>query len=274
MQRVLVTTDFSSSCCHALDYACAITQGKDIALELLHIFPLPVNYTSDAVTLTTLHHSIDQAEALLHDELARSRHAWPYARITGRVTTGGLMENLSEELRTGRPAFIVLGTLGMDDLSLGDDPLEALRNLPAPVLFVPRRVPAAPIRRVAYACNFAHAGPHIPSEKITVWLGLMDAQLSIVHSASHPAAEATEREQEGQHWLEGAFGALQPEFAWVQDDDVISGITGFVSARGIDCVMAVPRRYGIWQSMFHSSRTKALARLNQAPVIAFHERGH
>lgn len=269
MQRVLVTTDFSAACCHALDYACALLQGKGVTLDLLHIFQVPVNYTSDAVTLATLHQSIDQAEALLEEELVRARRAWPEMHLEGRVLSGGFLETLRQEAMRARPLFIVLGTAGHD--AGDDDPLEALRSLPAPVLFVPQDTKPGNIRNVAFACNYAHAGPRIPAAEIGDWMRLTGARLQIVHTSPAGPAAADARELAGKQWLEEAFAALAPEFVWVQDEDVIHGIAGYVNTHEVDCVLAVPRKYGIWQSLFHSSRTKALARLNRVPVMAFHE---
>jgi nucleotide-binding universal stress UspA family protein len=272
MQRVLVTTDFSAACCHALDYACPLLQGKDIALDLLHIFQVPVNYTSDAVTLATLHQNIDQAEDLLERELARARKAWPDMHMEGRVLTGGFLETLHEEAIRSRPLFIVLGTAGHEVYAADDDPLEALRSLPAPVLFVPQGTRPGSIRKVAYACHYAHAGPRIPAAEICEWLRLIHASLAIIHTSPAPADAADAQALAGKQWLEAAFAPLRPEFVWVQDEDVIHGIAGYVSTHEVDCVLAVPRRHGIWQSLFHSSRTKALARLNKVPVMAFRER--
>lgn len=272
MPTVLVSTDFSEACCHGLDYACTILQGKDVSIDLLHIFPVPVTYTSDGIALAALRQAIDGAEDMLEEEVDRIRKRWPDMHIEGRLITGSFLETLREEAIRTRPLFMILGTAGFADLYLGDnDPLNALRMIPVPVLFVPHGAAHKPIRKVAYACNYAYAGPRTPVDEMFNWLRFLDADVQVVHAASEPeGADAVQLA--GEEWLKKALAPLSPEFTWVQDEDVIHGLTSFVSGHDIDCVLVVPRNYGTWKNMFHSSRTKALARLNKVPVIAFHER--
>lgn len=273
MPGVLISTDFSEACCHGVDYACTILQGKDVTLDLVHIFPVPVTYTTDGMALVSLRAAIDRAEDMLEDEVARVKKTYPGMRISGRLITGSFLNTLRQEALRTQPLFIVLGTAGFADLYLGDnDPLNALRSIPAPVLFVPKGVSTRPIKEIAYACNYAYAGPQIPADEMSRWLQFMDARLQIVHTAPESEANATPRQQEGEAWVRHAFEPQHPAFRWIQDADLIHGLTSFISNSNIDCLMVVPRRYGIWQNMFHDSRTKALARLNKVPVIAFHEK--
>ena len=270
MSTVLITTDFSAPSRHALDYACLLLRNKDISLDLLHIFEIPVGYTTDGMALAAIGDATGRAEERMQDELERIRAAYPGISIAGRVITGSFLETLRQEAKlTGAP-FIVLGTAGFTDLYLGDDdPLNALRTIPAPVLFIPHGVPLKPIRNIAYASNYASAGPQIPVRDIMDWIGLMDANLQVVHTDPNPYGTDVQQ-MVGENWLKKHLAPLMPAFHWIRDTDVIHGLSGFIASNNIDCVLVVPRKYGIWQSLFHQSRTKALARLNKIPVIAFH----
>jgi len=272
MPTVLITTDFSAASRHALDYACALLHDKPVTLDLLHVFTIPVTYTTDGVAIVAMGNAIEQAGNLMQDEVERVRHAYPGIRIEGRVIAGSFLETLQQEARLTHALFMILGTAGFGDIYLGDaDPLEALRSIPVPVLFIPLGAAFHPIRNIAFACNYAHTGPETPVQGIVDWVRFMDAALDVVHTDAEPQG-FNEQQATGEQWLKARLSLLNPRYHWIQDADVIRGLSSFLSSGGFDCLMVVPRRYGIWQNMFHRSRTKALARLNRIPIIAFHRR--
>jgi nucleotide-binding universal stress UspA family protein len=271
MPEILIITDFSDKSKHALDFACTLLKDKDATLDLLHIYQLPGTYAADGIAVAAMGNALELANAEVEEEAQRVRDACPGLQITGRIAVGGFLEILQEETQNRKPAFLILGTAGFNDFYLGDeDPLNALRTLHVPVLFVPNAAAIKPIRHVAYACNYAYAGPQTPVNEITQWINFIHADLEVVHSDPNP--EADEEQIKGEGWLKTALNSLQPVFNWVQDSDMLRGLSSFFRRKEVDCVLVVPRKYGFWQSMFRNSRTKALIRLNKLPVIAFHVR--
>jgi len=270
MPTVLITTDFSAASSHALDYACMLLSGKEVRLDLLHIFSVPLTYTADGIALAALSEAIEGVESRMTEEIQRVRSAWPGVQIDGRVVSGGFLTTLREETRLQQPLFVVLGTAGITDLFPGDaDPLNVLRAMYVPVLFVPQDAPLQPIRHIAYACNYAYAGPQIPVHGIIELIQFMNADLQVVHTDAQAKGQ-DQKQAAGELWLKDHLASLQPQYHWQQDEDVLQGITGFLNTHDIDCLLVVPRKHGIWENLFHQSRTKALARMNRVPIIAFH----
>jgi nucleotide-binding universal stress UspA family protein len=272
MPGILIITDFSDKSKHALDFACTLLKDKAASIDLLHIYQLPGTYSADGIAVAAMGNALEQADTEVEEEAQRAKNAYPGLEITGRIVVGGFLETLREETQNTKPAFLILGTAGFNDFYLGDeDPLNALRTLQVPVLFVPHGAAIKPIKHVAYACNYAYAGPQTPVNEITQWINFMHADLEIVHSDPNP--EGTDEVQvKGKGWLKTALNSLQPVFNWVQDSDMLRGLSSFFRRKEVDCVLVVPRKYGFWQTMFRNSRTKALIRLNKLPVIAFHVR--
>ncbi len=274
MDRILITTDFSPASRHALEFTANMVQGRDAAIDLVHIFTVSVVATADALALTGIGAGIERAERLLGEEMEHIRAVWPGIRISGRVIAGHFLDTLREEAAMINPKFIVLGTAGFGDLYLGDtDPLDALKMLQVPVLFVPQGAALRPIRKVTYACNYRYAGPErTPVAAMTDWISWAGAALDIVHTDRQQPGEDP-RQSKGELWLQENLAPLQPSFHWIVDQDVLHGLSTYLSHSDTDCVMAVPRRYGFWESLFHQSRTKALARMNRLPVVAIPELG-
>jgi hypothetical protein len=243
---------------------------KGVVLHLLHIYNIPVTYTADGMTLVAMGDALERAEDRIEEEVARAKAMAPGMEIEGRVITGSFLDALSQETDIVQPLFIILATADFGEVYLGDsDPLDALRSFGVPVLFVPQGAALRPITHMAYACNYAYLGPHTPINEIKNLVGFLKASLQVVHADAHPQGY-DEEQSRGEEWLRNQLAPLSPVFHWQQDDDVLHGITSFVNNHNIDCLVVVPRKYGLWQSLFHQSRTKALARLNNVPVLAFH----
>jgi nucleotide-binding universal stress UspA family protein len=272
MKKILVTTDFSAASTHSLDYTCQLLKGKDVEIELLHIYSVPVNYTSDGIALVAINDAIERATELLDNELERSRQAFPGIRIQGKVHSGHQKDILIEEIATVRPLFVVISTSGYEDIFPGDpDPLDILVSLAAPVFFVPIGAPMIPVRNAAFACNYAYVGPQTPTDEMMNLIRFIDAKLHVVHADPNP--EGSDQQQEsGKTWLNDQLAPVTPTFHWIQDEDALHGISNFVQSGNADCLIIVPRRFGIWENLFERRQMKALARLNKVPVLAFHNK--
>ncbi len=271
MSLVQISTDFSDASRHALDYTCLLLQDRDVRLELLYVFTVPFSYTAEGIALAAAGDSVGEVEALVDAELSRVRSLYPGMTISGKVLTGSFQETLRGETRQSRPRFLVLGTADFAELYPGEpDPLNALRRMEVPVLFVPQGAPLRPVRHIAYACNYTQVGVRTPIPSISAMVDYLGADLQVVHADPQPPGYDA-AQTKGEQWLKGQLAALQPTFHWTEDGDVVQGISRFIDSHEIDCLFVVPRKLGVWQSLFHKSRTKALARLNKIPVMSFHE---
>lgn len=272
MERILVATDFSAASRHALDFTANLVRGRDVQIDLIHPYPVSVIVTADALALASLGAGIGRAEQLLAAELTHIEETWPELRISGRVIGGSFIETLREESAIIGAKIIVLGTTGFGELYLGDtDPLQALRMLRTPVLFIPVGAAIRPISNIAYACNLKYAGadrtPVAAISDLASWCG---AKLEVVHTDKQDGVDDPRR-LEGERWLRRALAPLEPVFHRIVDPDLLHGLGSHLLHGNADCLMVVPRRYGFWENLLHQSRTKALARMNRFPVIAIQE---
>ncbi|XZF16154.1 universal stress protein [Chitinophagaceae bacterium MMS25-I14] len=271
MKKVLIVTDFSTAARHAADYTCQLIKDKGVTAELLHIYPVPVTYTAEGIALASISEAIQRVEEQMKDELQHIKLMHPGTAISGRVVTGNFLETLRNEAVTSNPEFIVLGTAGFTDLYVGDeDPLNALKAIPVPVLFIPANAMFRPVRQIAYPCNYAHIGARTPLAGIKKWISFVGAELHILHVDKHSAAP-DEKQQQGLQWLQVQLQEYTPDYNWIEDPELLHGVSVFIKEKNIDMLVVVPHQYGVWEGMFHQSRTKALARFNDIPVMAIHE---
>jgi nucleotide-binding universal stress UspA family protein len=272
MSTIILATDFSSSARNALSYACELTYSQEVKLVLTHIYTIPVSYTGDGVSLSTLNDAFEYAEDQLRAEKMWVKENFPEIQVnTKAVTSSSFTEGLLNEIAEEKPDVVVMGAAkNYGDLWLWDsDTLRALTELPVPVLIVPPNVLYKPVHNIAFACDFRHIGNHTPIDEIKRYAALTKARLHVVNVVNKEAEGAdTEHEKE---ILYEMLKELNPKFHQVKADHVISAISHFASEEQIDCLMVIPRKHGIWESLWQKSHTKELARLNRIPILALHE---
>lgn len=271
MTTVIVHTDFSVSARNALGYTCALADKQHVQLVLLHIYTIPEMYTGDGIALTTVRHAFAEAEERLEEEVDWIHHNYSSISITSRAVVGDFMVSLREQVNAFRPALVVIGAgMHSDDLwSFDADIVDAFIDLSVPVLTIPRHVTYAPVHKVCFACNLRYAGPRMPVAAVKEIVRLTGAQLYIVFVA--PAADKGIAMQESEAFIKETFAAYNPCCYSLSEADIVENIGHFINEYNIDLLQVVPRRQGIYDSLFHKTNTRALARINTIPVIALRE---
>jgi len=270
--HIIVTTDFSGSSRNALDYACALATKGDYKILLLHIYTVPITYTSDGIALTSVYEAFDHAETLLKEEQQWASENFHYINIEIKATTGGLIENLQDEISNGRPELVIMGAVSnYDDLWMWDSELlKALTSLPAPVLIVPMHVRYNEIHNIGFASDYRNVCS-LRQISFIKWLTIYSAaQLHVVHiTRSKPQDEVVKQENEA--LLHDALQDATPKYYAIEDPNIIEALAHFVKEQQIDLLIVVPHKHGLWGSITHQSHTKQLAKLNSIPVLALPE---
>lgn len=129
---VVVTTDFSATGQHAVEYACALAATLPLQIELLHVLS-PGRRPDDDVAHV--------AEARLRDAVPERLAG----RMTARVRSGNAGDEILAHLAEVRPAFAVLGEHARDlvrRLLTRDTTRVVMHGAPCPVWVVPARAAA------------------------------------------------------------------------------------------------------------------------------------
>jgi len=272
MSNIILCTDFSDSSRNALKYTCELTYAGKVNLRLLHVYTIPVNYSGDGVSLSTLNDAFDSVEEQLRTERMWVKENYPEIHVaTKAVTAGSFIDGILDEIAEEYADAVVIGAAkDYSDLWLWDsDTLKALIELPVPVLMIPPSITYRPLHKLAFACDMRHIGTHTPVEEIKRFASLTNARLHIINVINKEAEGYNSDAQ--QAMLQDMLKDLHPEFHQLKADNVISAISNFVTEQQIDSLMLIPRRHGIWDSLLHKSHTKELAKLNRIPILGMHE---
>lgn len=275
MPTIIVCTNFSETSRNALSYACSLINSKvnkevtDILL--LHIFTIPANYSGDGIALATINNGISFIEEDLHEELEWVHEKYPGINVIGKVTTGRLLEGLEEQLEEMRASLVIIGAGGHygDLWSWDNNILNVLRNLSVPILTIPPNVSFRPLQNIAFACNLKNVSQNTPFTTLKNIIRFTEAKLHVVYVAGSDQKKDSS-EAKNELLVHEKLDDLQPIYHTLYENQVIGAIGRFIEDQQIQLLLVMPRKHGLWESLFHKSYTKELARLNRLPIMALH----
>ncbi|MEI8278854.1 MAG: universal stress protein [Bacteroidota bacterium] len=272
MNTLIVSTDFSASSRNALSYACEWAQEGGYEMLLLHAYQLPMVYAEEGIALMTMGDGIKDAESKMDDTALWVKLHYPGVFMRNKVVIGDIIETLKEQIISEHPACIILGTTGefADVWAWDSVELNALTKLTVPVLAVPGHMPYSKMKRICFACDYKHVNEHTPIDTIQMFLNFTHAELHVVHVSTPD--EATDTAQQAETKLRRMLEKLHPVFHTLHNSHVDEAIGHFVEEQHIDCLMVIPQKHGLWNSLFNRSHTKGLAKMNLLPVMALRER--
>lgn len=272
-KQIIVTTDFTDSSRNALAYICSLIDSREYKLMLVHVYAMPVTYTTEGVAVAAIKEAIDKAEDQLATEVQWVKDTHPDVDIEGRaIVGGGFTETLKGIAAEHKTEMIVMGA--SDEYgnlwNWDDDILAALTQLPVPVLLVPRKTTYVPIKNIGFACDYRNfCAPH-QIDVIKRLVNHTHAQLHVVH-VSRTKPDNEEVKNENETTLQTALQETAPQYYELQDPNIIDAVTNFVQEKRLDFLIVIPHKHDIWYSIFHQSHTKQLAKLNNLPILALHD---
>ena len=271
-KTIVVTTDFTASSRNALAYACQLTNGRAYKLLLVHVYTVPVGFTSDGVAIAAVRDAFDTAEERINDEAAWVNETYRETEIEVRVLIGGLLASLTDLANEQKPELIIMGAA--DDYAnlweWDSELLKVLTNVPVPVLLIPRQITYKTIRNIGFACDYRNLCVPKQINVIKRLVNYTGAQLHVVHiSRTKPSNEDVKNKNET--LLQETLLEVQPKYYAIEDPNVIEAVAHFVKEHELDMLMVIPHKHDFWYSIFHQSHTKQLARLNNMPILALHD---
>ena len=275
MPTIIVCTNFSETSRNAFAYTCSMVMSqvdKDaFSILLLNVFTIPANYSGDGIALVTINNALDSAEDDLREELEWAHEEFTELNIIGKVTTGRLLDSLKEEIGEMKAMMVVIGAGGHygELWSWDTNILNALRDLPVPVLTIPPKVKFTPFVDIAFACNLKNIHSNTPFNQVKSIIELTRATLHIVYVASHPIKPGS-KEADNQLIVQAKLKDVPTVYHTLYENEVVGAIGRFIEEKKIQLLLVIPVKHGIWESLFRKSYTTELARLNKLPIMALH----
>jgi nucleotide-binding universal stress UspA family protein len=269
IRKILVLVDFSDAAINAAKYAAAITtRFKTSSIILYHSISVPM---ATDIPLSALDFKQDKTDKLnkLKDEVQQM--VAEGIAVTIRSDERPLVSAvniLTEQLQVG---LVVMGTTGksnMEKIFIGSNTIDVAAACKAPLLIVPKDAVFVDIHRVLFACDLKKVMQTTPTRPIKTLIHALNAKLFILNVAKNKTNfnPDTIAELAALHRL---WDDEQPEYHYTDHEDLVTGIMDFAAAQQIQLLVTVPKEYGFFDGIFHSSLTKRLAYHTNLPLLLF-----
>lgn len=279
MRTYLIPTDFSTSSIAAAKYAAYLSKQTGVTrLVLLHAYY--VSPFEDMLPSTEfvqiLPQDIEENCRLKTKELNDLKD-----QLQPIVDEGVEINVHLSRLPLLRAIYAILERNEIDLLVLcsdnnsGEEYTQVGRNIikisklsPVPVLVVPKKAVAEPLKRVVLACDFKKVTEVIPQHKLKKVWETLDAELLVVnvdtkglHAKEDPQMLAEESA------LDEMLEDFHPKYYFVENADAIQGIVDFATDNHAQLIIALPQKYSFFQSYLHNSISKGLTIKSSVPVL-------
>lgn len=275
MKTLLICTDFSASAKHAARYGCMLASHyKFRHIVLLHAYQTMVPTTVLPLENTPYKDSYDVSLRQLKDlqkELSGSTDNDIIIRT--RLEAVSLGESINDICKEEEADMVVMGITGkskFEKLFVGSNAVTVSQTSKYPVLIVPAEAPIEPIRSILFACDLNEVTATIPLDSLDKILAFFYAPLFVVNVDNKNRHFSPQTPEEMYH-LHHIFDKYRPQYAFIDREDITSGIIDYAEKNYISLIITVRRNYNFIQQLFHRSKTEKLIYQSIIPLLILHE---
>ena len=278
MRTYLIPTDFSSSSVAAAHYAARLsTQTGVNKLILLHAYYIS---TFESVLPNTefvqlLPHDIDETFRLKMVEMEGIRQEL-LPLIDENTTVEIMISRLPLlrailEVQENTPVdLLVLCSKNnlKEDTQVGRNIIEISKISPAPVMVVPERTTAQPLKKIVLACDFKNVTEAVPQKQLKKIWDMLQAELLVVHvdaKGLHQQKDPKTLAEESA--LAEMMIDYRPEYFYINHPDSIQGIVDFATENQAQMIISLPRKHSFFRSLWNNSFSNGLTIKSTLPVL-------
>ncbi|MEL7534553.1 MAG: universal stress protein, partial [Bacteroidota bacterium] len=169
--------------------------------------------------------------------------------------------------------WIMMGTKGATGLKkvlLGSVTAQLIGRSPVPVLAIPENKLSPEIHRIVYATNYE------PMEiealkRVSRLAERLDAEVLITHVFVGENSPPLERWQAFEKLVKTAIDYEKLSFKFLPHYDFQTALKELLSYTGAEILAMCPHKRGMWERLFHLSKTKEMAYDSETPLLAIPE---
>lgn len=275
MKTIIVPTDFSETAYNAARYALGLAQQLGATRIVLYhayelIVPIPDMPTAvPMVNMDDLRKTSIEALEKMKNELAAAVPA--NVVLDHRADNHLLAANIDHVCEEEQADLIVMGITGgsqLEEILVGSNTVDVVKNSVYPVIVVPTQAAFKPVHKIVFACDLRHVGR---STRKDVLYKLLDAFKPELHVLSIQKEGKEHLHPEENQELDNMLHNYNPQYHFVNDPSKVEGITGFAQEQQADLLLIIPKKHGLFDSIFKRSTTSRLAFHTNVPLLSIHE---
>lgn len=280
MNSLLIATDFSTNANHAAEYGYEIAGQLKANVVLFNAFIVPVEIPQAGVSVWPPYNYdelLDDCKTNLK-EIAESLwkripHAEFKPQITYSCNVGTIPEVVNEKVSAEHIGIIVMGTHGSspwNGLLFGNHSRKMIDKTPCPLLLIPPKSPVGPIKKIAFATDFAELQKDTEAiYGLVPMLRALNAELLITHIYDDQG-HSPEFEKQIEHFLaEMSANVNYPNISYriVKNKKAEAGLDWLCRSENVDILAMLHREHSFLNRIIKGSLTQKIAGHLSIPLL-------
>ncbi len=278
MRTYLIPTDFSSSSVAAARYASVLSKQTGVTkIILLHAYYVSafenVLPSTDYIQISP--YDIEETSRLkiieLNDIKAElMRIVNEGVEIQVQLSRLPLLRAILETEEENKIDLLILSSNNNshEDSQVSRNIIKISKVSLAPVLVIPEKAVAAPLKKVVLACDFKKVTEAIPQQQFKKIWSTLNAELLVVNvdpKGLHSKQDAKMLAEE--FALSEMLKEYNPQYFFINHTDTIQGILDFAVDNQAQIIISLPKKYSFFQSFLHGSFAGTLTIKSTLPVL-------
>lgn len=281
MKTYLVPVDFSDAAFNAADFAAQLSHQSDVkTIILMNAYYISAYETMlpnpDMVMLRPQDIEENSADRIAQLEKLKRKLAKKVregVEIKVRLNLSHLLRAVVDVVADDKVDMVFLGSVGNSTVregtvGIGDHVIKVSKASLVPVMVVPPDYRYSLIDNAVLACDFKKVKENVPMGILHKLLGKQAIKLQVLNvdaAAKHAVADPEQLAEEGA--LHDMLSAFHPQYYYINNPDVITGILDFATEHQAQLVIALPHTYSFLQALLHNSISQQLAKNSTVPVL-------
>ncbi len=272
MKKILLANDFTDSCSNALQYATALIAGKDIQIDQVHVFDIPVIMTSSMP-----HRAVTGLISERQDLVAAQLEEWsdriPQENRGNNHSIFGPYPaaEIADLANNGSYDMVIMALrqkYSMLDRMIGSVTAQALQLSQVPVLAVPSGARFETITRILFPTSMRNEETLAEPERnalqwfFNFWSVFNYPQVHMVHIETKGTIRNTDITFKNKPYSEIDFTRSYAE-------NVEEGIANFLQKEHAQLLAFYKPHRSFWERLYHSSVTRKLLYKSRTPLLIF-----
>jgi nucleotide-binding universal stress UspA family protein len=275
IKTILIFTDFSDAAVNATNYAATLAMQ-------IHASNLLICYSEHVPSTMEIHIQNIMHEEQIHqrylaqlDALKIELRGWVNRSIAIKAYIDQrpldvIVTSLKHDQSVGLIVMGFAGKSAVEQALLGSNTLRVTKITTVPLLIIPESASFKTIKKIVFACDLKNVSRNTPMLEVKRIADTLGAELSILnvsHADEHLKSESIENlENLRQLWPDE-----KPKYHHINSEDIVQGIMEFADENQVQLVIAIPKRYGFFEKLFHDSLTKKLTYHIHLPLLLLKE---
>ncbi len=268
MKYILLLTDFSDTARNAIIYALEMFKNEKLYFKLVNTYDL--EFSGSPYVMQVKDELAAESMKGLKNELRLLHRLFPDSRIEIESRFGSLIEVIQSEIKEYTPDLIVFGNKGesaLEHFLLGSNAYEMVKHISTPLLIVPKGVKYKKPEKIVFATDLRDFKNDEIIKSVRDIVNYFDASLLFVNILDEDKENRFDSEQK----ILSHFPDIKYSFHYLQGDDVVEKICGFVDEEDVDIVIMIRHNISFFDRLFHPSLTKKMIFNPKHTLLVLHD---